>query len=230
MSALIQLSNIHKTYHLGGHAQHVLRGIDLDIQKGDLVSIMGQSGSGKSTLMNILGLLDVPTMGEYYFDGERADKLNSDQRAEIRNQKIGFVFQSFFLLPRMNALQNIGLPLMYRGWPEEKIEEKSREILKKVGMENFWHHKPNQLSGGQQQRVAIARALVGEPDLVLADEPTGALDPRIGGDILKLFIDLNLSSQTTLMIITHDPKIAACCRRQIKMEQGHLNELEMVEP
>lgn len=185
---------------------------------------MGQSGSGKSTLMNLLGLLDTPSSGEYYFNEARVDGLNPDERAEIRNQKIGFVFQSFFLLPRMNALQNVGLPLVYRGLPEEEIKIKSHEMLKKVGMENFWQHQPNQLSGGQQQRVAIARALVGEPDLVLADEPTGALDPLIAEDILNLFIDLNLSAHTTLIIITHDSKIAASCRRQIKMVQGKVFE------
>ncbi len=227
MAVLIELNNIHKTYHIGDQRQHVLRGVNLKINQGDLVSIMGQSGSGKSTLMNIMGLLDQPTLGHYFFAGEDVTSLNNDQLAEIRNRKVGFVFQSFFLLPRMSALQNVGLPLIYRGLKEEEIEAKSMEMLRKVGMADWSKHKPNELSGGQQQRVAIARALVGEPDLILADEPTGALDPRIGSDVLKLFIDLNKESLTTLVIITHDPKVAGFCRRQLKMEKGHIEELEV---
>lgn len=226
MAVLIELNNIHKTYHVGDQRQHVLRGVNLTINQGDLVSIKGQSGSGKSTLMNIMGLLDQPTLGHYFFAGQDVTSLNNDGLARIRNKKIGFVFQSFFLLPRMNALQNVGLPLLYRGLKEDEIERKSMEILRKVGMLDWAKHKPNELSGGQQQRVAIARALVGGPDLILADEPTGALDPRIGFDVLKLFIDLNQESQATLVMITHDPKVASFCRRQLIMEKGHLEELE----
>jgi len=229
MPVLIELKNIHKTYHMGvddlsGKKQHVLRGVNLKIHQGDLISIMGQSGSGKSTLMNIMGLLDQPTLGDYFFAGDNVTGLSTNQLAEIRNRKIGFVFQSFFLLPRMNALQNVGLPLLYRGLKELEIEKKSLAMLEKVGMGPWVHHRPNELSGGQQQRVAIARALVGEPDLILADEPTGALDPRIGGDVLNLLINLNKDLKTTLIMITHDPKVAAYCRRGLVMDLGCVEE------
>lgn len=224
MTALIELSNIQQSYQIGEQIQHVLRGIDLTINKGDLMSIMGQSGSGKSTLMNIIGLLATPESGCYHFDGRPVEKMNSDELATIRNLSVGFVFQSFFLLPRMTAVQNVGLPLMYRGIPEVEIKERAFAMLEKVGMKNWAHHRPTELSGGQQQRVAIARALVGDPQVVLADEPTGALDPRIGQEVLELFIQLNESENTTLIIITHDPGVADRCRQRVKMQDGHIVE------
>jgi putative ABC transport system ATP-binding protein len=225
MSALIQLHNIQKSYRVGGQVQQVLKGVDLEVNSGEVVSIMGQSGSGKTTLMNMIGLLDRPDAGHYHFAGDLVDGLTPDQLAEIRNQKVGFVFQSFFLLPRMTALQNIGLPLMYRGGlTEGEIEQCSLSMLEKVGMDKWAKHKPTELSGGQQQRVAIARALVGKPALVLADEPTGALDPKIGNDILDLFIKLNEEEGATLIIITHDPKVAIRCKHRVKMVDGHIVE------
>ncbi len=225
MSALIQLHNIRKSYQIGDQVQQVLQGVNLNVEIGEIVSIMGQSGSGKSTLMNIIGLLDRPDSGHYHFLGNAVETLSADQLAEIRNQKVGFVFQSFFLLPRMTALQNVGLPLMYRGGLNEaEIEQRSLEILEKVGMVKWAKHRPTELSGGQQQRVAIARALVGKPAIVLADEPTGALDPKIGTEILDLFINLNEQEQTTLIIITHDPKVAARCWHRVKMVDGHIVE------
>ncbi len=224
MTALIRLRGINKSFQIGDQVQHVLRDLDLDVEKGELVSIMGQSGSGKSTLMNLIGMLDTPDAGQYFFAGEEVENLPPNQLAHIRNQQVGFVFQSFFLLPKMTALQNVGLPLMYRGMPEADIKVASLAMLEKVGMRQWAHHKPTELSGGQQQRVAIARALVGKPSLVLADEPTGALDPNIGREVLDLFIDLNESEHTTLVIITHDPNVAAHCKRQLHMEMGKITE------
>lgn len=224
MTTLIDLSNIHKSYQVGEQKQHVLKGIDLKVSAGDLVSIMGQSGSGKSTLMNIIGFLDQADSGTYAFNGQTIQTLSDDDLAEVRNQSIGFVFQSFFLLPRMTAIQNVALPLLYRGMPEAEMHEQALEMLEQVGMKNWAHHKPTELSGGQQQRVAIARALVGKPKLVLADEPTGALDPRIGQEVLELFIELNDSVGTTLIIITHDPGVADRCKTRVKMEDGHIVE------
>ena len=222
MSSLIQLEHIEKSFQIGEQVQHVLRRVDLSVEQGELVSIMGQSGSGKSTLMNIIGLLDKPDKGMYHFGGENVSSLDQDALADIRNQKIGFVFQSFFLLPRLTALQNVGLPLMYRGIVEDEMHARGEALLEKVSMKKWMHHKPTELSGGQQQRVAIARALVGEPDLVLADEPTGALDPHIGQEVLELFIQLNQQENKTLVIITHDPSIAEQCKRQLKMVEGHI--------
>ncbi len=224
MSILIELKQIRKSFQMGDQIQEVLKGVNLDIYRGDVVSIMGQSGSGKTTLMNIMGLLDRPDSGQYFFAGEAVANLDEKTLASIRNQKIGFVFQSFFLLPRMTAVQNVGLPLMYRGVDADEIHERAMRMLAQVGMERWWHHKPSELSGGQQQRVAIARALVGEPLLVLADEPTGALDPKIGTEVLDLFIELNAKHQTTLVIITHDPDVAHRCQHQVKMVEGHIVE------
>ncbi len=222
MAALIQLKDINKSFQIGEQVQHVLQGLDLEIEKGELVSIMGQSGSGKSTLMNLIGMLDTPDTGQYFFEGQEVEHLPPNDLAAIRNRKVGFVFQSFFLLPRMTALQNVGLPLMYRGMPEPEIKTLSLAMLEKVGMTSWAFHKPTELSGGQQQRVAIARALVGQPALVLADEPTGALDPHIGSEVLDLFIHLNESEQTTLIIITHDPGVAKQCKRQLHMHEGQV--------
>lgn len=222
MANIIELFDIQKTYHMGEEVQQVLHDINLSVAEGELMSIMGQSGSGKTTFMNILGLLDRPDQGQHRFDGEEINNLNSDQLAFIRNHKIGFVFQSFFLLPRMNAWQNVALPLLYRGASEEEQYVLAMEMLDRVGMADHAKHKPAELSGGQQQRVAIARALIGQPKLVLADEPTGALDPRIGQEILNLFIELNLEQHATLIVITHDPVVAKQCRRQAHMENGRI--------
>lgn len=219
---VIQLNGIRKSFKIGDEIQEVLKGVDLDIHRGELISIMGQSGSGKSTIMNIMGLLDGFDEGEYLFDGKHVGAYTNDELASIRNMHVGFVFQSFFLLPRLTALQNVGLPLIYRNMPEPEIKERAAAMLEKVGMGQKMHHKPNELSGGQQQRVAIARALIGDPTIVLADEPTGALDPLIGKEVLDLFIRLNEEEGKTLIIITHDPSVAKRCKRQIDMEQGVL--------
>ena len=220
--AIIALSGIQKSFKIGDQVQDVLRGVDFTVQSGELVSIMGQSGSGKSTLMNIIGLLDRFDQGEYVFDGKPIADYTDDELAGIRNTHVGFVFQSFFLLPRLTALQNVGLPLIYRNLSQEAIQQKSLAMLEKVGMADKAHHKPNELSGGQQQRVAIARALVGDPKIVLADEPTGALDPRIGKEVLDLFVKLNEAEGKTLIIITHDPKVAKTCHKQVNMVDGML--------
>lgn len=222
MHPLIQLSHINKSFRVGEQTQRVLCDLNLTVEYGETVSIMGQSGSGKSTLMNIIGLLDRPDHGEYRFAGKAVNDLEPDALATIRNRKIGFVFQSFFLLPRLTALQNVGLPLWYRGTSEAEIAERSLAMLTKVGMVNWAQHKPSELSGGQQQRVAIARALVGEPAIILADEPTGALDPKTGCEVLDLFLSLNETEGTTLMIITHDPAVAERCWHQVKMVEGKI--------
>lgn len=225
MNNIIEVHNIHKSYQLGDEVQTVLNGINLSVAEGELMSIMGQSGSGKSTFMNILGLLDRPDNGQYYFAGQEIASLSSDQLATIRNRSIGFVFQAFFLLPRMQAWQNVALPLLYQEIPEREQYERAMDMLDKLGMAKYANHKPKELSGGQQQRVAIARALVGKPILVLADEPTGSLDQRIGQEILDQFIDLNNEQNTTLIIITHDPAVAKLCHRQVKMHQGQIEVL-----
>ena len=217
---LIKLHNIKKSYQIGGNHQQVLNGVALDIYKGELMSIMGQSGSGKSTLMNIMGLLDRADEGEYYFEGCDVSRIDDDGLASIRNREIGFVFQAFFLLPRLTALENICLPLVYRDTDKQQMHERAMAMLEKVSMADWAQHKPTELSGGQQQRVAIARALIGQPALVLADEPTGALDPRIGQEVLDLFIHLNEQKHTTLVIITHDPEVAKRCRYQVMMQNG----------
>lgn len=222
MIPLIDLKGVKKQYTIGDQVQQVLNGVDLSIQPGELVSIMGQSGSGKSTLMNIIGFLDTVEQGQYQFEGKPTGQLSADDLAHIRNQKVGFVFQSFFLLPRLTAIQNVGLPLIYRGWTPQKIKERSMEMLTQVGMGQYASHRPMELSGGQQQRIAIARALVGKPALVLADEPTGALDPKIGKEILDLFIDLNQKEHATLVIITHDPGVAKRCQRKLLMQEGRI--------
>ena len=221
---MLCLMDIRKTYTIGPITVEVLRGIGLDVERGDLVSIMGPSGCGKSTLMNIIGLLDPPTSGSYLLEGREVSSMGDNQLSTIRNARIGFVFQSFHLLPRLTALENVGLPLVYRGLRDKEIKRQAREVLDKVGMHDRAGHKPNELSGGQQQRVAIARALVGAPALVLADEPTGALDPRIGQEIMQLFIRLNAEERLTVIVITHDPAIAQQCARRTRIHDGVLHE------
>ena len=222
---MLKLENIRKTFKIGPIDVEVLKGVSLKIEQGELFSIMGSSGCGKSTLMNIIGLLDKPTEGVYTINGQAVASLNDNQLSGIRNERIGFVFQSFYLLSRLTALENVGIPLVYRGMNKRRIHDRSHEFLKKVDMGDRAHHKPNALSGGQQQRVAIARALAGTPSIILADEPTGALDTKVGQDIMSLFSQLNEEEGITIVIITHDPKIAGQCKRCVEMKDGLLYEV-----
>lgn len=220
MSSLIELSNIKKIYLLGEHELTVLKGIEVNIRSGEMVAIIGASGSGKSSLLNIIGLLDKPTSGTYHLQSQEVSTLSDKELARLRNQMIGFVFQSFFLLPRLTAIQNVELPLLYRGTKAAEIKQRSSAILERVGMTNWAQHKPSQLSGGQQQRVAIARALIGNPSVILADEPTGALDSKTSQDVMELFKALNKDDGVTIIIITHDAKVAAQCQRVIHIQDG----------
>ncbi|SJZ98449.1 putative ABC transport system ATP-binding protein [Trichlorobacter thiogenes] len=217
---MLTLRDIRKSYRIGPTEVDVLKGVSLEIQQGELVSIMGQSGCGKSTLMNIIGLLDRPTSGSFMLDGAEVSYSDDDALSEIRNQRIGFVFQQYFLLSRLTALENVALPLVYRGDTGTNSHDRCMELLKRVGMDDRANHRPNELSGGQQQRVAIARALVGNPSLILADEPTGALDTNVGGEIMELFKTLNAEEGITVVIITHDPGIARQCKRVAVMKDG----------
>ena len=217
---MIKVSGIRKSYPLGPVEIEVLKGVDLEIRNGELISIMGQSGCGKSTLMNILGLLDKPSRGDLFINEEKITYQNDNFLSDLRNRSIGFVFQQYHLLTKLTALENVGVPLLYRGEKESTIREKSIAILEKVGMEERADHRPNELSGGQQQRVAIARAMVGEPTFILADEPTGALDTRVGKEILELFKEVNEEEGITIVIITHDPNLAKQCERYVYMRDG----------
>lgn len=221
MKPLIELRKINKSYQIGGLCSQVLKQISLTVQPGELIAIVGTSGSGKSTLMNIIGLLDKADSGDYYLEGCDVACLEPDELARLRNQKIGFVFQQFNLLPRFSAQQNVALPLTYRQTNERESEERVMQVLARVGLEEFASHRPTQLSGGQQQRVAIARALVGEPSVILADEPTGALDSRTGSDVMNLFLALHREGRT-IIIITHDEQIAEQCSRRIGLADGCL--------
>lgn len=217
---MLKLIDIKKTYKIGPTEIEVLKGINLEVAKGEFLSIMGQSGCGKSTLMNIIGLLDKPTSGAYFIEDRAVSYTDDDALSAIRNKKIGFVFQQYNLLPKLNALGNTGIPLVYRGENEDIIKQKSIEFLTKVDMYERAHHKPGELSGGQQQRVAIARALIGKPAIILADEPTGALDAHVGQEIINLFKRLNKEDGITVVIITHDPNIAKQCERFVVMKDG----------
>ena len=221
---MLSLRNICKSYRIGPTEVDVLSGVTLDISAGDLISITGPSGCGKSTLMNIMGLLDRPTSGQYSINGKPVVYENDDALSDIRNRSIGFVFQQYHLLPKLTALENVMMPLVYRGESEARMHEQSMDKLRLVGMAGKSGHKPSELSGGQQQRVAIARALAGQPRLLLADEPTGALDPRVGQDIMELFLSLNADQGITIAIITHDSGIARQCRRMAVMRDGALQE------
>jgi putative ABC transport system ATP-binding protein len=218
-NTVIVANHLAKIYTMGKVEVNALVDISIQIERGEVVSIMGPSGSGKSTLMNILGCLDLPSKGEYILDGESVSTLNDDQLASIRNRKVGFVFQSFNLLSRSTALSNVELPLRYAGFISNR-KEIARSALEAVGLGDRMMHKPSELSGGQQQRVAIARALVNKPAILMADEPTGNLDSKVGQEIMKLLLDLNKESGTTLIIVTHDPEIARQTQRVIKLRDG----------
>lgn len=220
---LIKLSDINKTYANGDQELHVLKNVSLEVEEGEFVAIMGPSGSGKSTLMNIIGLLDRPSSGEYVLEDTEVSQLSQKKLAHVRNDQIGFVFQQFFLLSKLNALQNVELPLIYAGVPAGKRKELAQQYLEKVELGERMHHLPSELSGGQKQRVAIARALVNTPSIVLADEPTGALDTKTGDQIMELLTELNREGKTIIMV-THEPEIAEYASRRIVLRDGVITE------
>jgi len=224
MSGLIEASDLVKTYRLGGEVVRALDGVSLRIDAGEYVAIMGPSGSGKSTLMNVLGGLDRPTAGSYRLQGAEVSSLSADKLAKFRNANIGFVFQSFNLLPRLTALQNVALPMVYGGMAPARRQARAAELLAAVGLGERMGHRPMQLSGGQQQRVAIARSLANEPSLLLADEPTGALDERTGEEVMDLFEQLNREDGITIVLVTHDAEVAARAKRTVRMRDGRIVE------
>ena len=219
---LIQLKEIYKIYEMGSQQVRASDGVSLTICQGEFVAIVGKSGSGKSTLMNIIGALDVPTQGEYLLGGEDTSRMSDDELADIRNEMIGFIFQQYNLLPKLNLLENVELPLLYAGMPAEKRREWAMGSLKRVGLEDKWKNLPKQLPGGQQQRVSIARALAGNPSLILADEPTGALDSRTSREVLDFLKELN-EEGNTIVIITHDSSIALEAKRVVRVHDGKIN-------
>ncbi len=216
---VIEIRNIIRDFKLGQEIVHVLKGIDLDIKRGEYVAIMGPSGSGKSTLMNLLGCLDTPTAGSYNLNGNDVSQMSDDELAEIRNTEIGFVFQTFNLLPRTTALENVALPMIYAGASKKQRQERATEVLADVGLADRMDHKPNQLSGGQRQRVAVGRALVNKPSIILADEPTGNLDSKTGMEIMGLFDDIHKAGNTVIMV-THEEEVAAHAKRIIRLRDG----------
>lgn len=216
---VIEVRNIIRDFKLGQEIVHVLKGIDLDIKRGEYVAIMGPSGSGKSTLMNLLGCLDTPTAGSYNLNGNDVSEMTDDELAEIRNTEIGFVFQTFNLLPRTTALDNVALPMIYAGATKKERQERATEVLTDVGLADRMDHKPNQLSGGQRQRVAVGRALVNKPSIILADEPTGNLDSKTGLEIMALFDEIHAAGNTVIMV-THEEEIAAHAKRVIRLRDG----------
>ena len=217
---MLELREIVRAFKVGPTELRVLKGVSITVNAGELVSITGGSGSGKTTFMNVVGLLDKPTSGTYTIDGKDVLGARADELSALRNRLIGFVFQSFFLLPRLQAWRNVALPLMYRRMPEAEAKRRADAMLARVGLGDRGHHVPSELSGGQRQRVAIARALVGEPRIVLADEPTGALDSKVSQEIMDLFKEINREMGVLVMIITHDPRIAAQCTRRVVLRQG----------
>ena len=222
MKTLIALEGLRKTYSIGNQVVQALDGLDLEIQKNEYVALMGPSGSGKSTLMNILGCLDSPTEGNYTLNGQNVARLNEDELAEIRNREIGFVFQTFNLLPRYTALENVALPLIYAGIDKAKRESRASEVLNRVGLSDRMNHRPNELSGGQRQRVAIARALVNKPSIILADEPTGNLDTATSMEIMALFREIQ-ESGNTVILVTHEEDIAGFAKRVVRLRDGKLD-------
>lgn len=222
MSEVIRVENLHKIYRMGDVEVPALRGVNLTIERGEFVAVMGSSGSGKSTFMNILGCLDRPSSGKYWLEGEEVGSLSADEWAHIRNKRIGFVFQGFNLLSRTTALENVELPMMYNGYAGKERHQRAVEVLTLVGLGDRFDHTPNRLSGGQQQRVAIARALVNKPSLILADEPTGNLDTVTSNDIMALFQHLNAEQGITVILVTHEADIAEHAKRQIVFRDGQV--------
>ena len=223
MKPIVQIKNLQKIYDLGGGGTVVaLAGVDLSIDKGEFVAVMGPSGSGKSTFMHVVGLLDEPTSGLYLFEGNDVSSLSDDERADIRSRRLGFVFQSYNLLPRTTALENAELPMIYSGVPEAERRQIALEKLAIVGVDHLRDHAPNQMSGGQQQRVAIARSLVNDPGLILADEPTGALDTKSSKEVMDLFTRLNEEQGITILLVTHEPEVATYAKRVVTFRDGNV--------
>ena len=225
--SLIEINNIIKTYSTGDSFFNALDGVSLSVENGEFVAIMGASGSGKSTFMNMLGCLDKPTSGSYHLDGVDVMKLNADELAEIRNIKIGFVFQGFNLISRTSAIENVELPMIYKGVPKEERIERAREALRIVGLSKRENHHPNQMSGGQQQRVAIARAIVNDAPIILADEPTGNLDTKTSIEVMDFFVKLNEESGKTIILVTHEPDIAEYSKRIVRFQDGNIRSDEV---
>lgn len=219
IETLIEIRDVFKIYPSAEDEVKALRGINITVAKGEFVAVVGSSGSGKSTMMNILGCLDVPTSGSYLLDGQDVSHFTDDELSEIRNEKIGFIFQGFHLIPGLSALENVELPLLYRGVPRHERRSAAIEALTRMGLASRLHHRPNQMSGGQQQRVAIARAIVGKPPIILADEPTGNLDQKTGAEVMSLLAELHREGKT-IVLITHDQKVAACAQRIIEISDG----------
>ena len=224
MQPVIQLQNVRKNYYLGKVTIEVLKGISLNIAGNEYVALMGPSGSGKSTLMNIIGCLDTPTSGDYLLNGKAVSRMTENELADVRNKEIGFVFQQFNLLPRLTALENVALPLVYAGVPKKERTERAKEVLEMVGLADRSHHKPNELSGGQNQRVAIARALINKPSIILADEPTGNLDSRTSKEIMAIFDQIHAAGNT-VVLVTHEEDIAAHAKRNIRLRDGLIDSL-----
>lgn len=220
--SLIEIKNLTKTYQTGDTRFNALDKVSLCIDNGEFVAIMGTSGSGKSTFMNMLGCLDIPTSGDYFLDGVNVKELNADELADIRNLKLGFVFQGFNLISRTSALENVEMPMIYKGFEPQERNKKAKEALKIVGLENRENHMPNQMSGGQQQRVAIARAIVNDAPIILADEPTGNLDTKTSIEVMEFFVKLNEEKKKTIILVTHEPDIAEYAKRVVKFKDGNI--------